>query len=121
MPEGAYGINNNQSKLVLDRWQKPGDLSKFAKFTTIPDLSYSYAASSDGTLSDGSYIRLRNIAITYMVPKHLGWIGLPGMKVIFKCDNLITITSYDGIDPEVTAFGAVPTQKYFSLGIQLSL
>ncbi len=57
---------------------------------------------SDRYIEDGSYLRLKNIALGYTFPKKLAakW-GLESLRVYANIQNLLTITGYDGYDPEV--------------------
>ena len=59
---------------------------------------------SDRYIEDGSYVRLKNIALGYNFPKK--WIsgfGLESLRVYANIQNLLTITGYDGYDPEIGA------------------
>ncbi len=51
-------LQNNQATIMLDRWQKPGDIARFARYTTRPSDSDIIFQGSDGIYSDGSYLRL---------------------------------------------------------------
>ena len=59
---------------------------------------------SDRYIEDGSYVRLKNIALGYNFPKKMirNW-GLEGLRVYANIQNLLTITGYDGYDPEIGA------------------
>ena len=59
---------------------------------------------SDRYIEDGSYIRLKNISLGYTFPKK--WItrfGIESLRLYCNIQNLITITGYDGYDPEIGA------------------
>ncbi|MBQ7420254.1 MAG: TonB-dependent receptor [Prevotella sp.] len=59
---------------------------------------------SDRYIEDGSYVRLKNIALGYNFPKK--WIrkwGLESLRIYANIQNLLTITGYDGYDPEIGA------------------
>jgi len=106
---------------VLDRWQKPGDFSKFARFTVQPNNFDASYGSSDAVYSDGSFIRLRNLSIAYDFPQ--SWAkkaGMQGCKIYFRGENLFVITKFDGVDPETGGFGTLPLTKYFTGGIQFN-
>ena len=61
---------------------------------------------SDRFIEDGSYIRLKNVAIGYTLPSDLvKKIGMTSARVSFSAQNLLTITGYSGLDPEVNYFG----------------
>ena len=57
---------------------------------------------SDRYIEDGSYIRLKNIALGYTFPKALvKKIGVESLRIYTNIQNLLTITGYDGYDPEI--------------------
>ncbi|MBS1597442.1 MAG: SusC/RagA family TonB-linked outer membrane protein [Bacteroidetes bacterium] len=118
-PGGLY----NQSSQVLNRWQKPGDHAKFARFTTQPEDSDSFLFLSDGIFSDASFIRLQNLSLTYELP--LAWAKRAGMQnanIYFHGQNLFVLSKYNGIDPgqEGLSLGAIPPAKMFTFGIQFN-
>ena len=57
-------------------------------------------------MEDGSYLRLKNVSLTYNLPSRL--IGytkvIKGLKATIGAQNLATITGYKGYDPEVGAY-----------------
>lgn len=99
----------------LDRWQKPGDITDIPRLTRHsrnPDLNNSAANNYTGQvanlssryLADGSFLRLRNLAVNYNFPQL--WtqgLGIDRIKATISATNLWTWTSYDGLDPEVSA------------------
>ncbi len=57
-------------------------------------------------IEDGSYIRLKNVSIGYSLPTNIvNKVGLSNARVSFSAQNLLTITNYSGLDPEVSYFG----------------
>jgi TonB-linked SusC/RagA family outer membrane protein len=123
--EASYpgNINNNQSTEVLNRWQQPGEQAEHARFTTQGQLSdnlfYGY---SDGDYSDGSYIRLQNLSISYDIKGV--WtkkLGINGCQVFVRGQNLFLLTKYNGLDPDVPSFGALPPAKILTGGIKFNL
>lgn len=53
-------------------------------------------------LEDGSYFRLKNVQLTYTLPQNLiSKVGLSGLRVWAQGQNVLTITKYEGLDPEV--------------------
>ena len=89
---------------------------------------------SDRYIEDGSYLRLKNIALGYTMPKK--WIskwGLENVRVYMNIQNLFTITGYDGYDPEIGAStadingytygvdnGRYPSPTTYSFGLNLT-
>ena len=59
---------------------------------------------SDRYIEDGSYVRLKNISLGYTFPKKMitRW-GLESLRLYCNIQNLLTITGYDGYDPEIGA------------------
>jgi hypothetical protein len=71
-------------------------------------------------VEDGSYLRLKNITLSYSVPsKYLERTKIiRGFKVGVGIQNLITLTGYKGYDPEVGAYtgsGASSTNQAIGL------
>jgi TonB-linked SusC/RagA family outer membrane protein len=115
------GINNTSQYIFDNRWQKPGDISQFAKFTTIPDNSFSYFYNSDGVYTDASYIRLSTIAVSYSMPSNIAKkIGFESLRFTINAQNIMTITKYKGIDPETQNFGGMPPAKVITAGINFN-
>jgi TonB-linked SusC/RagA family outer membrane protein len=92
---GVFAMLNEE----LDRWQKPGDITDVPRLTA----SGNNAAIIPGRfLEDGSFVRLRTLAVGYSLPKSLlaKW-SIATLRVYFSASNLLTITKYKGVDPEV--------------------
>ncbi len=72
-------------------------------------------------LYDASYIKLRNLTVGYTLPKR--WANKAFMKsarVYFSAENLLTITSYPGLDPEMSANTNYPIMKQLSFGTNIT-
>ncbi|MDB5157283.1 MAG: SusC/RagA family TonB-linked outer membrane protein, partial [Mucilaginibacter sp.] len=117
------GNIENESVQVLNHWQKPGDQSVFAKYTTLGNASYlNFMYFSDGALSDASYINLQNLSLSYdFSSTTLKKIGLQSCKFYLRGENLFILTKYDGIDPRVPQLGGLPPEKTIVAGIQFVL
>jgi hypothetical protein len=101
--DGAL-TNINQSTKLLNAWQKPGDV------TDVPKLIYNNPTNSNQPstryLVDGSYLKLRNITISYQLSDNLAHKAkLHGISVYVQGQNLWTWTRYAGIDPEQVTRG----------------
>jgi TonB-linked SusC/RagA family outer membrane protein len=115
---GGFG---NQSVQILDHWQKPGDIKPFSRLTTVGDNTDVNFASSDGTFSNGSFIRLQNVSLSYELPaKVLKLVGMQNARIYVRGENIFLITKYNGIDPEVPYFGYLPPAKIITGGIQFN-
>lgn len=73
---------------------------------TVPDLRQAdnqrnYRAS-DFYVKDGSYMRLKDVRFTYILPKNIvNKLSLSTLQAYVSAYNLLTFTSYNGLDPEV--------------------
>jgi len=120
----------NQTTAMANRWTYEGQQ------TYIPKTCYQDSKDwrnnermSDRWIEDGSYLKLKNIRLTYVVPFHNEW--LQGAKVWAEGNNLFTITKYLGTDPEMSCrnsslyqgidTGLVPSGRSFNIGVSLNL
>ena len=115
----------NQSKSVLDRWQRPGDVKSNQRYFSS-DFSYYgpyfYQIQSDAYWQDASYVRLKNASLSYDLPKSwLNKAGFQSCRLYVLAQNLITITGFDGLDPESFSNFSLPPLRVITFGIQASL
>lgn len=124
--ESADGFNN-QSLAVLNRWKADGQV------TQQPRAQYGdpmgNARFSDRWIEDGSFARLKTLAISYNIPLRSTF--PEGLSIWVSGENLFTWTNYLGTEPEVYSGNAVlfqgvdagllPTAKRFALGFRISL
>jgi TonB-linked SusC/RagA family outer membrane protein len=76
---------------------------------TVPNSYY---------VENGSYLRLRNLQIGYTFdPQILKTIGIDRFRVYLSGANLITITKYSGVDPEIVGGGSSTTTINSTTGI----
>ncbi|WP_298363604.1 TonB-dependent receptor [uncultured Lutibacter sp.] len=96
-----------------------GDIKKHPNFLGYSDL----------WLEDGSYIRLKSVTLGYSIPKKaLDKIGLTRLRLYVSAQNPLTITDYEGYNPEVgggiTARGldkgVGPASSQWLLGLNLN-
>lgn len=128
----------------LERWQKPGDVTDIPKptrFTGNPEQNNAPANNYSGQvaglssryLDDASFLRLRNVALSYTVPTSFAnKLGINRLKATISGTNLWTLTSYGGLDPEVSAqssnqntagydWATVPQPRTFEFILNLTL
>jgi TonB-linked SusC/RagA family outer membrane protein len=101
-PPGFYG---NQPSLVLNRWQKPGDhtgVQQFSQAYGDAYLQYLYSYYfGDNTISDASFIRLKNVSLSYNLPDKIrNKLHVNEARLFIQGQNLLTFTNYQGLDPE---------------------
>lgn len=116
--------NNNQPKEILSRWKETGDNSPIQKVSTgiTEDIAngYSNALDSDLSYSDASYIRLKNVSLTYQFPLSLiKSLHLRDLKIWAQGQNLLTITNYNGLDPENASIHNLPPLRILTIGVQV--
>jgi len=97
------GVNgdyfDNQTIDQLRRWRNPGDI------TDVPQARL-YAGNGTATssrwVSGGSFFRFKNVTLGYTLPSELvKKRKLQSARIYVSAQNLLTITNYDGYDPEV--------------------
>jgi TonB-linked SusC/RagA family outer membrane protein len=141
----SYGSNIlNANRLMFESgYNKRKDLNQYASFadrwtfdnqdSDIPSVSTS---SSNGLFSsriieDGSYLRLKTVSLGYNInPKTLKKVNINSARVYVSAQNLFTLTSYSGYDPEVSIrntaltpnldFSSYPRAASVNMGLNLS-
>jgi len=115
--------SDNQPFTVLNHWQKPGDNAPTGRYTTANYSVPVWSAFSDAGYNDeASYIRLKNISLSWQLPS--SWLGkahLQNARFYFSGQNLVTITKYTGLDPETRSSTSLPPLKLWSVGVQMEL
>jgi hypothetical protein len=98
---------NTTVEAFKNRWQNPGDVTEYPKVNyddSNPLMNYAH----NGWIEDGSYLRLKTLSIGYTLPAQLlSRMRIKNMKVYVSANNLLTFTSYKGLDPEVDHFTGV--------------
>ncbi|MCF2446691.1 TonB-dependent receptor [Dyadobacter sp. CY345] len=117
--------------------------------TDFPRLGVSYATGSAGDpasadqgiisnvrgntdrwLENGSYLRIRNVEISYTIPEKItGKLSVSNARVNISAQNLLTLTKYTGLDPDVVGanfnlepgvdLGSYPSSRIISVGLNL--
>lgn len=101
--DGAYvGLNlmSIDNGLGWSRWEKPGDIATHPK----PENARKDGSGNTSSrfLEDGSFFRLRNVTLAYNLPKNvLQKIWMSDLRIFVSADNVLTLTRFSGMDPEV--------------------
>ncbi|MEN8203116.1 MAG: SusC/RagA family TonB-linked outer membrane protein [Bacteroidota bacterium] len=70
---------------------------------------------------NASFTRLKDVSLSYDLPRELlSRTGFASMKVYVTGRNLLTITQFGGLDPELSSQQSVPLEKEFLVGLSLS-
>lgn len=121
VPMSPAGMMSNQQARISNTWIKAGDIAEYQIATTGYNSAAVNANSnygeSDAMISDASYIRLKNISLTYELPLNL---KESGIKIMLQGQNLLTFTKFKEGDPEFMSYGFLPPLKIMSLGAQLN-
>jgi TonB-linked SusC/RagA family outer membrane protein len=121
---GSPGLFSNQPTVVLNRWQKPGDATDIQRYSTTGAglAAFTLAANyGENRISDASFIRLKNLAISYSCnQRFLSKAGVKTLRVFVQGQNLLTITNYLGLDPETQSFQNIPPLQMLTAGVQVT-
>lgn len=110
---------------ALDMW-KPDHETENPHFSN----SSKNFINSSRYVYNGSFFRLKNIALNYMIPQHITKkFFVENLELYVSAQNLFTITSYPGYDPEVNngtnaltqglEMGVIPNPRSYTFGIRI--
>lgn len=120
----------NQQVAETTHWRYEGQQ------TSLPKLAYGDPMGnnrfSDRWIEDGSYLRLKNVRLTYQIPLPESWLTyLQNLAVWAEAQNVFTITRYTGNDPEFSIgnsvlyqgidCGNIAQSRAFVLGLKINL
>lgn len=118
---------SNQTLAMLRRWTGEGQSTEIPRAVFGDPMENS--RFSDRWIEDGSYLRFKNLTISYELPMSSEFIE--GLSVWASAENIYTWSSYLGVDPEVAAgnsvfdqgidIGLLPPTRSFSLGVKINL
>lgn len=117
----------NLPSWMLDRWTGEGTSNKIPRFT-ISDTNGN-ALPSDLYIQNGSYMRIKNIMLGYTLPVTLTRKAfISSLRVYGAAENLLTLTKYNGLDPEIASGGTslgidrgiYPQARIFTLGLNVT-
>lgn len=117
----------NQTVAMTNHWTAEGQQ------TSVPRAVFGdpngNARFSDRWIEDGSYLKLKNVTLSYNIP--IASTYLQGLTIWGAANNLFTITDYLGSDPEFSTSnnilmrgidrGLAPQTANFSLGLKINL
>lgn len=140
--ENKLSILNNSYRLydVIDgqlvRLSTPEQLSAANKNASLPLAYNENGVTSSLGIEDGSYLRLNTLTVGYTLPTRLvKKARISNLRIYSSVYNLLTITGYSGLDPEVNSntaqnhavypttgldWGTYPRARSFVFGVNLS-
>ncbi len=119
---------SERAAIVDQTGKAPGDMKTRKYYGSLYDVNQ----GNKWWVEDGSYTKLRELAVTYDLSSAVNnFAGVTSAKISFIGRNLLTITDYSGWDPEVTAYssdvgqyfsvdqGVYPTQSTYSVSLNV--
>ncbi len=100
----------NRPSWILDRWHGEGTSNSIPRMTSAnPNKNW---RSSDLYIKNGNYLRLKTAQLGYTLPQKLTTkFSVQNLRLFVSAENLLTLTGYNGFDPEVASGG------YTTIGI----
>ncbi len=96
----------NRPQTALNRWTGPGTSNTEPRANRNDPNGN--ARASDRFVEDGSYLRLKNLQIGYSLPQSLlSRLQVQKCRFYLGATNLITLTKYSGLDPEIGVVGDI--------------
>ena len=115
---GLFSAYNQSKRMLYDRWKKPGDVTDIPRYGVTPQLDSRF-------LEDASFLRLKNLMLSYTFPQK--WLQrtnfLSSARIYAQGQNLLTFTSFTGMDPESTSNvykAQYPMSRQFTFGLEVS-
>ncbi len=115
----SYQYGNNKESRALNRWTPSNPTNE------VPSLTKNLTEKmvrSDWTIEDGSFIRLRDVTLTYKL--FFDDRSIKNLIIFASASNLFTITKYSGINPDVWAtdaeYNLMPFSRVYTVGINVS-
>jgi len=135
-PDKTYPIVNSFGT-TINNWFDDIDNVKLSNpGTTVPRAVAGDPGEnnriSDRYIEDGSYLRLKNVSLAYYLPENIaGRLSIDDMKIYVNIQNMLTLTKYKGLDPEVGASqtndnvfgldnGRYPAARIFTFGLNFT-
>lgn len=107
----------------FEGWDYVSDKSQ-AKYPSLKNPDNKYYANSDFWLEDASFVKLKNVSLSYRIPKRVTKFGSVLLSV--SAQDVLTLTRYKGMDPEVYSgydgldYGAYPVPFTITFGAKIN-
>jgi len=122
----------NNGTFILNRWTTVGQVTDIPKVVYGDNVSNGFTISNSYYVEDGSFIKLKNLALGYKFKLNKLTNGnISSARVYAQATNLFTLTKYQGGDPEINTYGntathvgdtrnSLPNAQTFTLGLNVS-
>ncbi len=122
MSSGGYGSAKHVD--ILNRWQKPGDITNVPRMDAARTADFD--AASDRWLTDASYMNMRNVTLSYSIPKTASTrLFLNNAQVYVSAENFLILSRRKGMNVQQNFAGTTgnvfSVAKSVVLGVSLSL
>ena len=103
-------------------WDYVEDKS-MAEYASVKNTNNKSYANTTFWLEDASFLKLKNITISYMLPRSIT--RFADIQFSISAQDLFTITKYSGMDPEVYSgydgldYGAYPVPRTYTFGLKI--
>ena len=114
----------NYTSDALERWTGPGTSNSMPRIV-LGDTPKNFRPSTL-LVHDASFLRLRNLQVGYTLPAQLTRKAyIQRLRFYASFDNLLTITGYKGMDPEIGSTmgidkGVYPQARVYTFGLNLT-
>ena len=119
----AMSVAQNQMTTVLDRWRGEGTSNSMPR-AVFGDPNKN-GRVSNRFIEDGKYLRLKNVTLGYTLPA--AWskkAAMSSVRFFVSGQNLLTLTRYTGLDPEISGSGndnnVYPVARNITFGASVS-
>jgi len=125
-------IENVSTQYYQNAWTPSNPSNTYSRIVANDDAEGSNAASS-AFVENGSFLKLKTLNIGYTLPASFSRkLTITKLRVYASTQNLFTITSYKGLDPEIGTQGgnatqngidngAYPSSRFFTVGLNVTL
>lgn len=123
---------NNTKEVYETAWKKPGDITDIPKPVWGDNVSNGSTMVQSQNVEKGDFLKVRNLSMGYTLSNDLlKRYGVSSLRVYAQTFNLLTITKYEGADPEISSMGdtnlapgvdrnTVPQAKTISFGLNIA-
>lgn len=120
------GPMSNVWTAYLDYWKEPGDIGKLPRPYSLFDNNSLRFSMSDATVSDASFLRLKNVSLSYLLPRSVtGQMKVKALRVYAQGQNLFTFTPFNSYDPETMRYDSrstvqIPPLRMLTFGLNIT-
>ena len=134
-----YNAAGYNSSNIHNGWGIPKEYAKHAYYWdpehpdnpfnnqngSMPRLTFETGGNSGASSTfweyNGSFLKLRNLQLGYTIPQRITKRALvQNFRLYLSAENLLTITDFPGLDPEMGSSVHYPIFKQYAIGVNLS-